>query len=71
MAAAIGCIVGQGLLLVVAYVAVTRYARDVLRPAPVPRVDPQLDALRTDLHSLAVKLGRAESRVSCGVCGAQ
>lgn len=92
MAAAVGCIAGQ-VLLVVAYVAMALYARDViwprapasapgltapllpaddttalpaavLRPAPAPRVDPQLEALRTDLHSLAVKLERAESRVT-------
>ena len=50
MAAAIGCIAGQ-VLLVVAYVA-------------VPRVDPQLEALRTHLDSLAVKLEGAESRVT-------
>jgi hypothetical protein len=92
MAAAIGCIAGQ-VLLVVAYVAVTRYAGDViwlrapanapglaaplspaddttalpaaaLGPAPAPHVDPQLEALRTDLRSLAAKLERAESRVA-------
>ena len=63
MAAAIGCIVGQVLLLV-AYVAMTRYARDVIWPAPAPRGEPSLEALRTDLHSLAVKLERAESRVA-------
>jgi hypothetical protein len=87
MAAAIGCIAGQ-VLLVVAYVAVTliwsrapasapglsasllpsedasALPAAVLGPAPVPRVDPQLEEVRTDLRSLAVKLERAESRVT-------
>jgi hypothetical protein len=102
MAAAIGCISGQ-VLLVAIYVAVTseliwrpgapasatglatslfpavdaaafpapenltagpKGVEPRLRPAAAPGVDPQLKALRADLHALVAKLERAESRVT-------